>query len=232
MLNLEPPHFTQALAQRLDDDLQSYSRGLSLSNASAGECSVFVQPSQRFSTELSYGRHTGPPAHDSRRAAVITLLYWQHDEWFIPLTLRPTHLQDHGGQVSLPGGALESEETRQEAACRELQEELGIGANSIQLLGWLPSVYVFASNFLVSPLVATCNERPAIQANPAEVAQVLELPLTHLANPSKYEIRQIRRSGIRFRARGICFGEQFIWGATATILGSLLERITKDIEDV
>ena len=120
MLNLEPPHFTQALAQRLDDDLQSYSRGLSLSNASAGECSVFVQPSQRFSTELSYGRHTGPPAHDSRRAAVITLLYWQHDEWFIPLTLRPTHLQDHGGQVSLPGGALESEENRPLSAASEV----------------------------------------------------------------------------------------------------------------
>src|SRR3989304_711857 len=64
-----------------------------------------------------------PPA--ARRAAVLVLLYPHRDGWHLPLTLRPSHLPDHAGQVSLPGGAIQPGERSWEAAVREFHEEPG-----------------------------------------------------------------------------------------------------------
>jgi len=92
----------------------------------------------------------------------------------------------------------------------------------------LPSIYVFASNFLVTPFVAACDHRPNMQANRTEVAVLLEVPLTHLFDTGQRETRIVDRLGVRFQAKGIRFGDNFIWGATAAMLGSLMECIFDD----
>src|SRR5215510_12971597 len=77
-------------------------------------------------SELAYGRHLGPPRLDARPAAVVALLHLIDDRWHMPLMVRPETLAHHAGQSSLPGGMVEPGETSEEAAIRELEEELGI----------------------------------------------------------------------------------------------------------
>src|SRR4051812_44121014 len=80
----------------------------------------------RLQPELGYGRHFGPPLPGARQAAVLILLYRSAGEWIVPLTLRPTTMAAHAGQISFPGGSVDDGESVSAAACRELEEELGV----------------------------------------------------------------------------------------------------------
>src|SRR5262245_26111075 len=74
---------------------------------------------------LAYGRHHGPVPDDARQAAVLLALHQAPAGWSIPAILRPLAMKAHAGQVSLPGGLIEAEETAAQAALREFEEELG-----------------------------------------------------------------------------------------------------------
>jgi 8-oxo-dGTP pyrophosphatase MutT (NUDIX family) len=176
---------------------------------------------RRFAHQLSYGRHCGPPRWDARQATVVALLVARNGRWYVVLTVRHVNLAEHGGQVSLPGGSLEAGETASEAALRELEEEIGICAHDVALLGPLTPLYVFASNFHVTPFVAVCAVAPTWRGNEIEVAEILELPLDVLCDADRYGQRLIDRGGCVFSAPCICWQSHDIWGATAMILGEL-----------
>ncbi len=180
----------------------------------------------RFAPELCYGRHQGPPAHDHRRAAVLILCYPHQEQWYLPLTVRPAHLSTHGGQISLPGGMLEPGESTSQAACRELQEELGLCCDQVQPVGQLPGAYIYVSNFWVTPWVATIHSKPQWKPSADEVAEVIELPLSALANSSNYGSHTITRRGLTFNAPHIRWQGHQIWGATSMILFELIKAIT------
>ena len=175
----------------------------------------------RFEPELSFGRHAGPAPDNARQGAVMILLYRHDGGWQIPLTLRPLTMSEHPGQISLPGGALDADETTYEAALRELEEELGVGQVGIDPIGELTSLYVFGSNFLVTPWLAKIKTRPKFVANPAEVAEILEMPLTHLLDVRSHGHHEHTRGAVSLRAPHIQWQKHRIWGATAMILGEL-----------
>jgi 8-oxo-dGTP pyrophosphatase MutT (NUDIX family) len=175
----------------------------------------------RFAPALSYGRHFGPAPENARDAAVILLFYQTDGEWRLPLTLRPETMLAHAGQISLPGGEVESGETSQTAALRELDEELGVSAASVSILGSLSPLYVFVSNFLVTPWVAVAAGPITFQPNPGEVAEVLEASVAHLADPTQHGVSQYRRGELEFSAPHFTWGDHRIWGATGMILGEL-----------
>ncbi|HVA45636.1 MAG TPA: CoA pyrophosphatase [Pirellulales bacterium] len=170
---------------------------------------------------LCYGRHFGPPTCRARDAAVIALLYPHAGDWYLPLTVRPATLTAHAGQISLPGGASEPGETTAQAALRELAEELGVPASEVSLLGPLSPIYVFVSEYLVTPWVAAIDARPRFRPSADEVSELLEVPLSRLLDPAARGSHTRRQRGIELSVPHFQWGRHRIWGATAMILTEL-----------
>ena len=174
-----------------------------------------------YQPQASYGRHFGPAPATARPAAVLVLLYTDAGAWHLPLTLRPAFLADHAGQISLPGGAVEPGESSELAAVRELNEELGVDTGSIELLGEMSPIYLFRSNYLITPWLAVTRSRPDWQPNPAEVAELVTLPLAVLLDPNATAVEVWQDQGIAFKVPALRYQGHVIWGATAMILAEL-----------
>lgn len=181
----------------------------------------------RYQPELSFGRHRGPAELGSRPAAVLIALYPHDQQWHIPLIVRPAHMLDHAGQVSLPGGVIESGETGRAAALREYSEELGVPADGVEILGRLSDLYLFASNFRIEPWVGVVERRPGWAPSENEVEQVLEVPLGHLLDPANTGTFERRQGAISFRAPCFSFESQRIWGATSMVLAELIAVVAE-----
>ncbi len=168
----------------------------------------------------------GPSAAEippqAKPAAVLALLYPIDDRWHIPFTLRPQHLPDHAGQVCFPGGALEPGEAPERAAVREFHEEVGADDVTPEIVGSLSPIYVHVSNFRVDPFVAVCDRQPELVSNPAEVDEVLEIPLDHLLDPANLARHERSEKGCSYEAPHFSWQSYQIWGATCLILGELV----------
>jgi 8-oxo-dGTP pyrophosphatase MutT (NUDIX family) len=178
----------------------------------------------QYAPELSYGRHFGPSLIEMRHGAVLVLFHPGPADWNLTLTVRTSHLSAHAGQVSFPGGRIESGESPEQAALREYEEELG-SPGDCALIGRLPDVNVYASNFLVTPVVALATDTLIYRPNPDEVAGVIELSLTSLADRTRRGRHEIVRGPLRFHTPHLHVAGRNVWGATWIILGELLERL-------
>jgi 8-oxo-dGTP pyrophosphatase MutT (NUDIX family) len=179
--------------------------------------------------ELSFGRHAGPAKPDARPAAVVVLLHQVDNQWFVPLMLRPKSLSHHAGQISLPGGVIEAGESSEEAALRELEEELGIDRFRSLLLGQLSPLYLFGTNFLITPWVAVVRGEVEFCPNRSEVEEFLQVPLSHLLSPTSRGEHVQQRGTLRFMAPHFSWREHRIWGATSMILAELVDVLRDDV---
>lgn len=174
----------------------------------------------KMAPELSYGRYAGPAPYTARQAAVMLLLFRRGGQWHLPLTQRPLSLTHHAGQISLPGGAVEPGETSDQAATRELREEIGF-SGSLEIAGPLAECYVFASDFRVTPWLASSEDEPNWRPDEGEVDHVIELPLNVLLDPEAIGHLTIERGPRVFHAPCIRVGDARVWGVTCMILGEL-----------
>jgi len=166
-----------------------------------------------------------PPAH----ASVLVPLVLR-DELTVLLTQRTDHLNDHPGQISFPGGRAEPEDFDATAtALREAQEEIGLGATHVDVLGSLP-VYTTGTGFIVTPVIALVHPGFEVRADPFEVAEVFEVPLAFLMNPAHHrrhevEFEGVRREFLSMPWQGVDSAGRprryFVWGATAAMLRNL-----------
>jgi 8-oxo-dGTP pyrophosphatase MutT (NUDIX family) len=177
----------------------------------------------QFAPELTYGRHRMPPPCDARQAAVLVLLYQDQGVWRVPLIERTPDFTVHSGQVCFPGGRTEFGESSEETALREFQEETGASPGGIELCGQLTSMYIYASNFFVTPWVAIADHRPHFLPNSLEVANLLEPAVVQLYEPERVGSHQIQRRGLVFRVPHIAFEGRYIWGATSMMLAELFD---------
>ena len=185
---------------------------------------------QGLSPTLSYGRHSGPPREVARAASVLVLLYRRDGQWHLPLTRRPDHLTQHAGQISLPGGAQESGESSEAAALREAREELGVAPADTRVLGSLSPIYLFNSNFFVTPWVAATDEPLQFRPNAAEVAELIELPISALLLPQHAAKMEIKRGQLRFSAPCILWQGTTVWGATYCVLGQFARILASQLD--
>jgi 8-oxo-dGTP pyrophosphatase MutT (NUDIX family) len=175
--------------------------------------------------ELAYGRHHGPVPRDARRAAVLLLADRSDRGWTIPAILRPATMKAHAGQVSLPGGMVEPGETPLDTAIREFEEELGAPTASVQVVGQLSPVYVFISNFEVTPIVAVSRQPLVLWPNPDEVEEVVHLSIDELVDAACRGSHLICRQELAFRAPHFALAGRQIWGATSLILAEFAELV-------
>ena len=162
----------------------------------------------------------------AKPAAGLVLLYTRNDEPHLLLTVRAGALPQHGGQVSLPGGKVEPEETIPAAALREAAEEVGVEPDRVRLLGRLSPLYVFVSNFALHPVVGVAAGHPAFKPRSAEVRRVLEVPLAAFHGPRARPRRGfICRPEALVRVPYLEFRDERVWGATAMILAELLTML-------
>jgi 8-oxo-dGTP pyrophosphatase MutT (NUDIX family) len=168
--------------------------------------------------ELAYGRHHGPFPTTVRRAAVLVVLEPAASGWSIPAMVRPETMKDHAGQVALPGGLIEPDETPPGTALREFAEELGPSSTDIEILGVLTPVFVFVSNFEVTPVLAVSHPPLVFRPNPTEVAEVVHIRVQDLIDPACRGSHVLRRGTLAFHAPHFLLAGHQIWGATSLIL--------------
>ncbi|MEC9339917.1 MAG: CoA pyrophosphatase [Pseudomonadota bacterium] len=165
------------------------------------------------------------PRNDTRDAAVLLLLYPDtgHRDWYLTLIKRPDYDGVHSGQIAFPGGRREGEESLTETALRETREEVGVDPGEVTLLGELTPFFVFASNHMVHPFVGYVSVRPGFVPCEIEVAQILEIPLSHLLEPAnlRHETRELRWGPARIPFFAV--DDHKVWGATAMVLAEFLE---------
>ena len=160
-----------------------------------------------------------------RRAAVLCPLVRRKTGLSIMLTVRSAHLKVHAGQISFPGGKIDARDPSPlAAALREADEEIGLPAESVDILGALDP-YDTSTGFVVTPFVGTVHPRFRPVPNEGEVAEVFEVPFDFLMDPANHERIERVHEGRNRRYYQMVYGKDRIWGATAGMLRNLALRM-------
>ena len=177
---------------------------------------------------LDAGEAAALDVHGRIDAAVLVPLYVADGGLHAVFTRRRDDMRRHPGEISFPGGRQDDDETDLRlTALREAEEEIGLPARAVELVGALQPTPTIATNYAVYPFVGLIEPGRPWRPSAHEVAEVLELPLRALRDG--YERRRLMRRGVPFRTDVYVVGEDLIWGATARMVGDLLERLPEDL---
>jgi len=169
---------------------------------------------------------TAPEGITPREAGVLVLVYPTKAGEHFPLIVRTSHnpKDRHRGQISLPGGKREaSDASIEHTALREAEEEIGVDAGKVSVLGRLSTLYIPVSNFNVYPTVGFIEEIPSWVPQLSEVDQIIEAPLGRLHESDVVKHTE-RPFGDKVKLRNVPYFDlegQIVWGATAMILSEL-----------
>ncbi len=160
-----------------------------------------------------------------RPAGVLVPFLREDDELKLVLTLRTDEVEHHKGQISFPGGVMDAaDRSIVETALREAEEEIGLPRDRVRVLGLFDDLAT-PSGFSITPVVGYIERLPALNAHPAEVAEILKVPVSFFLDTT-YHSEEIReRMGILQPVHRYLYGHHDIWGATAAIIHGLLRGL-------
>lgn len=170
------------------------------------------------------------PKAQTRSSAVLVPLYEDDASTHVVLTRRSPAMRSHTWEISFPGGRADDGESPWQTALREAHEEVALDPELVRPIGELDRFVTVGSQSLVHPMVGALPERPELNAAPAEVDEILYVPLTELLLP---EVFREELWPIAGGLRPITFFELYgntVWGATAAMLRQLLV-VTLGLED-
>ena len=157
-------------------------------------------------------------------AAVLVPLYLDSGQLHAVFTKRRDDLSRHPGEISFPGGRQDfPDEDLRLTALREAQEEIGLPPDEVDMVGALPPVGTFVTNYKIHPFVGVIKPGHEWTPQPTEVEVILELSVPDLI--AGHEMRRLVRKGVPFRTPTYTVGGNLVWGATGRIVQLLLERL-------
>jgi len=203
-------------------------------DAIAGEAAV---PGERLNPAWLRSRFTHPPADWGMecvdefgvviaraapiRAAVLVALVQRPAGLTLLLTRRTAHLSSHAGQIAFPGGRSEDVDASPTmTALREAQEEVGLAPEHVEVIGSMPD-YHTGTGYIVTPIVALVAPPFSLRADPAEVAEIFEVPLAFLMDGAHHQRLSAELPSGRRSFYAMPYEKFFIWGATAGMLRNL-----------
>jgi 8-oxo-dGTP pyrophosphatase MutT (NUDIX family) len=170
--------------------------------------------------DLDPAMRAAPPL---TRAAVLVPIIAHAEGPTVLFERRAPSLADHAGEICFPGGRFEDgDATPEQAALRELEEELGLPRSLVEIIGLLDP-YETRTGFRVFPVVGLIRPPILLRPDPVEVAEVFEVPLAHLLEPRNYLVHRTQAGEEVRTFRAVPYRDYFIWGATAGILMNLCE---------
>ena len=158
----------------------------------------------------------------ARPAAVLILLFPFEDEIQFFLTKRTEDVEHHKGQISLPGGIRENNESL---------NEVGIDSTKIIILGSLTPFFIPVTGYIVHPFIGWCKEKPSTKIHDVEVNQLFSVSITELMDEKILQTEQWNIRGYDAIVPYYNFGKCKVWGATAAIL-SEFKSILEDISSI
>jgi 8-oxo-dGTP pyrophosphatase MutT (NUDIX family) len=161
----------------------------------------------------------------SRPASVLIPIVDRGHEPTVLLTQRAAHLPDHAGQIAFPGGKIDADDASPaHAALREAREEIGLGADHIDPLGYL-DIYQTTTGYRILPVVARVAPGFSLTLNLGEVDEAFEVPLAFIVDPANIRRQSREWKGMIRHYYEMPFGDRYIWGVTAGILKNFHDRL-------
>ena len=141
------------------------------------------------------------------------------------LTKRTEKLRRHSGQDAFPGGRIDPEDASVEAAAlREANEEVGLDARDVEVIGRMPDYYA-GSGFRIAPVLSIVRPGAPLVINPDEVDDAFEVPLSFLMNTANHRTDSRMWQNVERHFYTMPYGEKYIWGVTAGIIRALHDRL-------
>lgn len=170
--------------------------------------------------------HHDPRAQDGAtlRPAAVLAAITEREKPGILLIHRPSNMRAHPGQVALPGGKIDAGESPVDAALREANEELGIRAEDVRIVGE-SDLYRTGSGYEITPVIGMVPPDIRLEPNPGEVARWFEAPLDFVLDPANHREHHREFDGRMVNFWEITWEEHQIWGITAGVLVNLSRRL-------
>jgi 8-oxo-dGTP pyrophosphatase MutT (NUDIX family) len=160
-----------------------------------------------------------------RHAAVLVPLFKVHDQYRVLFTKRTDRVEEHKGQISFPGGAVEEgDESFQDTALREAYEEIGLLRKDVAILGQTDDTLTLASNFVIHTFVGLIPHPYCFKVNDHEVKRLIEFPFdVFMVENQADKMGDVKYDGNVYRSVIFQYNGDVIWGATAKIMENLIE---------
>lgn len=168
---------------------------------------------------------TGEPV--IKQAAVLVGIVERPAGDQLILTRRSMALLQHAGQISFPGGVVESQDADlTDTALREAHEEVGLNPDQVDVSARLPP-YRTGTGFEVTPVIGRVDASAKLSPSFAEVVEIFELPLAAVLQAGAYRCFRHDHKGRQRLLWALPYGPYYIWGATAAIFVRLRRHLLR-----
>ena len=154
-----------------------------------------------------------------RASAVLIPLFCNQGQYHVLVTIRSEEVDFHKGQVCFPGGTREpSDSSLLQTAVREVEEEIGLKATDVEILGELDDSVTFTSNYVISPFLAFIPYPYPFKVDGREIREIFSIPLSFLLDEANF-----KQESYEYEYEG-----HIIWGATARILRQFIDLLKSE----